>query len=86
MNYFDKSCEEYEKNKTPTERFVFLKLFLPKNINRMSPLVYIFMFSLFAMFVGLLFLHFLWVLAVLGGFIVLIFGLFYYFFTWPLIG
>ncbi len=60
------------------DKFVFLKLFLPKNFSRVSPLVYIFWLSLFSLIVGLMFWKFLWFVSVIGGFIFLVFALFIY--------
>ena len=68
-----------------TDKIVFLKIFLPKNFGRISPMVYIFWLSLFSLLIGLMFYRFLWFVSVVGGFIFLIFVLFFYFWRNPLL-
>ncbi len=80
-----KKCEIVEPKKSLTETVVFLQLFLPKNFSRVTPLAYIFLISLFALIIGLMFVHFFLVLVVLGGFMLFVFALYAVFWKWPLL-
>ena len=75
-----------ERKEGITDKIVFLKLFLPKNFSRISPLVYIWMISVFMLFIGLMFYKFLLPFAAIGGFMIFVLGTFLYFFKNPLIG
>ncbi len=81
-HFFSFGMDYIDKRGYRIENFAFLKLFLPKNFSRVSPLVYIFWFSLFALIIGLIFWHFLLFAAVVGGFIFLIFAMFICFFVY----
>jgi hypothetical protein len=85
MHYFEKRCEIFEKKQDLTEKFVFLKLFLPRNFNRVTPVAYVFLISLFALMIGLIFVKFLWFLIVLGGFMVFMLLLYACLWKWPII-
>ena len=74
-----------EESNGITDKIVFLKLFLPKNFGRISPLVYIFWLSLFSLLLGVMFYRFLWFVSVVGGFIFVLFVLFFYFWRNPVL-
>ena len=63
----------------------FLHFFLPKNYSRVNPLIQIFVIALAFVVLGLLFFNFAGFLIPIGLFIILIFGLFWYFCENPLI-
>jgi hypothetical protein len=81
MHYFEKRDEEFDI----FEKFVFLKLFQPKNFGRISPLVYVFWISLFTLMIGIMFIKFLWFLIILGGFMLIMFLLYAVFWKWEII-
>ena len=68
-----------------TEKFVFLKLFLPRNFNRVTPIAYVFLIPFLALMIGIMFFDFLWFMIVLGGFMIFMFLLYAVFWKYPII-
>jgi len=81
MGGFWKRGEEFDI----TEKIVFLKLFLPRNFDRISPIAYVALISFLALIAGLMFVKFSWFLVVLGGFMLFMFGLYAVFWKYPLL-
>lgn len=67
------------------EKFGPLNLLLPKNISRISPLVYICWGSLIVFILTFLFLDYLLVLTLMSGLVFITFALFFYFFKNPVL-
>lgn len=80
----DKREVVVEPKKSLTETIVFLKLFLPRNFNRVTPVAYVFLIPFLALIIGIMFFHFLWFLIVLGGFMIFMFMLYACFWKWPI--
>jgi hypothetical protein len=85
MHYLDKREGIVEPKKDLTERIVFLKLFLPRNFNRVTPVAYVFLIPFFALIIGLMFFKFLWFLIVLGGFMMFIFAIYAVFWKYSIL-
>jgi hypothetical protein len=85
MHYLDKREVVVEPKKDLTERIVFLKLFLPRNFNRVTPIAYVFLIPFIALIIGVMFFKFMWFLTVLGGFMTFMLVLYAVFWKWPVI-